>query len=76
MDRKIAVLEYCVAEANGAPAAKWRFRFKDAEGQTLMESARSFDSPAQAEEGFIAMIKLIATNQYRIDGPTSPNIGE
>ena len=72
MDRRSAVLEYRIAETDKATAPKWGFRFKDADGQVLMESARAFDSPAKAEEGFVAMIKLIATNQYTIASPGLP----
>ncbi len=75
MDRKNAVLEYCVAETNGATAPEWRFRFKGADGQTLMESATVFNSPAKAQDGFVAMIKLIATNQYAVECPGLPNSG-
>jgi len=75
MERKNAVLEYCVAETNGATAPEWKFRFKGADGQTLMESATAFNSLAKAEAGFVAMIKLIATNQYAVECPGLPNSG-
>jgi len=75
MDRKTAVLEYRVTETDGATTPKWGFRFKGMDGQTLMESAKAFDSPAKAEEEFIAMIKLIASNQYTIDSPELPHTG-
>ena len=75
MDRRNAVLEYHITETNEATAPKWGFRFKGMDGQTLMESPRAFDSPAKAEEGFIAMIKLIASNQYTIDSPELPHTG-
>ena len=74
MDRRNAVLEYHITETNEATAPKWGFRFKGADGQTLMESAKAFDSAAKAEEGFVAMIKLIATNQYTIAGPKYPGV--
>ena len=72
MDRRNAVLEYRIAETKEASPPQWGFRFKGADGQILMESARAFDSPAKAEEGFVAMIKLIATNQYTIAGAGLP----
>ena len=75
MDRKNAVLEYRIADPNGATAPKWGFRFKGADGQTLMESATVFNSPAKAQDRFVAMIKLIATNQYTIECPGLPNSG-
>src|SRR5262245_26117716 len=69
MDLTSAVLEYWLAEHGGSPTAKWQFRLKTPDGQTLMQSAKAFDSLALAEQAFVAMIKLIATNQYRIDAP-------
>jgi len=75
MDLKNAVLEYRVAETKGTTAPKWGFRFKGADGQTLMESAKVFESPAKAEAGFVAMIKLIASNQYTIDSSGFPGAG-
>jgi hypothetical protein len=76
MKAKSAVLEYCVAKTNGGTVAQWGFRFKAPDGQTLMESVAPFDSLAKAEEGFISVIKLIATNQYIIDCPEFPELAQ
>lgn len=67
MKHKHAILEYRADNDNGRNKGKWGFRFKTADGQTLMESSQKFHSLAQAEQGFIALIKSIVTNQYVID---------
>lgn len=74
MDANKAVLEYCAAEADGG-SESWGFRLKTSDGQTLIESSRAFDSQAEAETGFVSMIKLIATNQYVIRCSFLPNAG-
>jgi len=71
MDRKSPVLEYRVTHPEGAGNPQWGFRFSDPDGRTLVESARVFESLAQAEEAFVGMIRVIATNRYRIDTPSS-----
>ena len=61
----------------------WGFRLKAPDGQTLIESAKAFDSQAEAEEGFVLMIKLIAANRYIVrsselvntDGGTKGRLG-
>ena len=68
MKNKTAVLEYCVARKRGQKA-RWAFRFRTPEGDTLMQSAKVFASKAQAEKGFIRLIKSVATNQYKIEYP-------
>jgi len=68
MKRKGAVLEYKVAKQARTKARKWGFTFKT-HGKTLVESAAVFDSYAKAQQGFLSMIKLIATNQYSITVP-------
>ena len=74
MEGNKAVLEYSAAEAGGG-SESWGFRFKDSAGQTLIESSRAFDSQAEAETGFVSMIKLIATNQYVIRCSFLPDAG-
>ncbi len=71
MDGNKAVLEYC-AEKTNAGLQSWGFRLKTSAGQTLIESAKTFDSQAEAEEGFVSMIKLIATNRYIVRSPALP----
>jgi len=68
MKNKSAVLEYCLTRQNGRKA-KWAFRFKNADGDTLIESAKEFDSKLKAEEGFVSLIKSVATNQYKVEFP-------
>src|SRR5438552_3777622 len=63
------VLEYCRASATGRKPARWGFRFRTAEGGILIESAKRFASKAQAERGFISLIKSVATNQYQVEYP-------
>ena len=69
MKNKNPVLEYKVASRSKSKARKWGFRFKTPDGKTLVESAALFDSYAKAQQGFLAMIKSIATNQYSIKAP-------
>ena len=73
MDSDKAVLEYSAAAA-GAGSAAWGFKLKFSDGQTLIESARTFDSQAEAELGFVSMIKLIATNHYTIRSSVLPDM--
>ena len=68
MKRKTSVLEYCVARKRGK-RAKWAFRFRTPEGETLIQSAKVFDSRVKAEAGFVSLIKSVASNQYRIEYP-------
>lgn len=70
-----AVLEYSAEEAGGGSAA-WGFKLKSSDGQTLIESARTFDSQAEAEQGFVSMLKLIASNQYIVRSPALPGAVE
>ena len=74
MKSKNAVLEYKVANRSKnrskSKARKWGFRFKTPDGKTLVESAALFDSYAKAQQGFLGMIKSIATNQYSVKAPT------
>jgi hypothetical protein len=65
MDGNMAVLEYRASEADGG-SESWGFRIKSSDGQTLIESARTFGSQAEAEMSFVSMIKLIALNRYAI----------
>jgi hypothetical protein len=73
MDGNKAVLEYCAAADAGSES--WGFRLKTSDGQTLIESTRAFDSQAEAEVGFVSMIKLIATNQYAVRASALPESG-
>jgi uncharacterized protein YegP (UPF0339 family) len=74
MKSKNAVLEYKVANRSKnrskSEARKWGFRFKTPDGKILVESAALFDSYAKAQQGFLGMIKSIATNQYSVKAPT------
>ena len=70
MKNKTAVLEYCVAKRNGQ-RAKWAFRFKNADGDTLIESPQAFDSKLKAEGGFLSVLKSVASNQYKVEFPSS-----
>lgn len=63
-----AMLEYRAGKTAGCKRATWGFRFKTADGETLMESKRPFASRQQAEQGFVAMLKSIATNNYSVHG--------
>jgi hypothetical protein len=74
MDGNKAILEYCASEVDGGSEA-WGFRLKTSDGQTLIESAKAFDSRSKAEEGFVSMIKLIATNQYTVRASALPDAG-
>ena len=64
MNSHRAVLEYCITDPDGGKEGRWGFRFKGPGGQVLIESAKGFDSQAEAEAGFVSTLKLIATNQY------------
>jgi len=68
MKNNTPVLEYCVARKKGKKA-KWAFRFRTPEGQTLIQSAQVFASRCEAEAGFFSLIKSVASNQYRIEYP-------
>jgi hypothetical protein len=61
------ILEY--REAKAGHKSKWGFLFKTPEGDTLIESGKHFSSLAEAEQGFVSLIKSIATNQYEITYP-------
>ena len=69
MKKKHVILEYCEAKSAGRRGGKWGFRFKTAEGDTLIESEQHFGSLEQAEQGFVALMKSIATNEYTVDYP-------
>ena len=68
MKNKTPVLEYCVAKKNGK-RARWAFKFRTPEGDTLIQSAKTFRSKTQAEKSFVSLIKSVATNQYRVAYP-------
>src|SRR5438046_5785955 len=61
------VLEYCAAKSTGRKRAKWSFRFRTPDGDLLLQSAKTFNSKAEAEQGFISLIKSVASNQYNIE---------
>jgi hypothetical protein len=67
-----AILEYCITDADGGREAQWGFKFKGPGGQVLIESAKAFNSQAEAEEGFVSALKLIATNQYVVHSASLP----
>ena len=64
------MLEYCVGHPPGGQNGKWRFRFKTKEGEVVMDSGERYSSLDQAEEGFVALVKSIATNEYRVRLPS------
>jgi uncharacterized protein YegP (UPF0339 family) len=66
MKFKRAMLEYRSGKTVGRRRATWGFRFKTADGVTLMKSTLPYASRRQAEQGFVAMLKSIATNDYSI----------
>lgn len=66
MQTNNAVLEYCLEGTSPVENGKWIFRLKAPDGETLMESSRSFESQSKAEEGFVSMVKMIARNHYTI----------
>src|SRR5437660_4927817 len=66
MKSKLPVLEYSVVGKTSRKKGKWTFRFKTPAGAILMESAFRFGSRAEAERGFVSVIKSVATNQYNV----------
>ena len=66
MNSKLPVLEYSAVGTAPGKKARWAFRFKTPEGEVLMESALSFASKAEAERGFISLIKSVARNAYLV----------
>lgn len=69
MKKTRVILEYCEAKSAGRRGGKWGFRFKTSDGSTLVESEQKFGSLEQAEKGFVALMKSIATNEYTVDYP-------
>ena len=69
MKTKTPVLEYSVAKTG--KRAKWVFKFRTPHGDTLIQSAKPFNSKTQAEAGFIALMKSVATNQYTVEYPVT-----
>ena len=70
MKNKRVILEYREAKpVRGGRKSKWGFRFKTPDGQTLLESGTGFTSLAKAEQGFVSLIKSIATNAYKVAYP-------
>jgi hypothetical protein len=68
MKNKTPVLEYCMARKNGRKA-RWVFKFRSPQGDTLIESRKAFASKMQAEKGFVSLMKSVATNQYTVEYP-------
>jgi len=64
MKTKEAVLEYAVTPDESS----WRFQFKDRNGQILINSS-GYPSLDQAQQGFISLVKSIASNQYAVSFP-------
>jgi hypothetical protein len=69
MNNKRPVLEYCLLRATQSGQPTWGFRFTTSEGDLLMESPKTFNSRAEAERGFVSMLKAVASNQYTVEGP-------
>src|SRR5438034_6884044 len=67
MKNKRAVLEYCQTRSPGSSRTKWLFRFKTPQGEMLIQSTKSFTCKAQAEAGFVSLIKSVAANEYTIE---------
>jgi uncharacterized protein YegP (UPF0339 family) len=61
------VLEYRAVRTKQGKRARWSFRFRTPAGEVLMESAKVFGSKAQAERGFVALIKSVASNGYTVE---------
>ena len=61
-----AKLEYSVTPEQNS----WGFQFKDGSGQILIDSS-GYPSLEQAQQGFISLVKSIATNQYSVAFPDS-----
>ena len=69
MNNKEAVLEYHVNKET-TDEGQWGFRFKDSNGEILIDSS-GYPTLAQAEQGFLALVKSIATNRYSVSTPDS-----
>ena len=70
MKNKRVILEYRQTKAvHGRKKPKWGFCFKTTDGQTLLESGTDFTSLAKAEQGFVSLVKSIATNEYQVAYP-------
>src|ERR1043166_1894281 len=71
MNSKRPVLEYSVVRETHSDKPSWGFRFTTPEGNLLMESPKMFTSRAEAERGFVSIMKSVATNQYIVGSPRS-----
>ena len=69
MKNNCPVLEYYVGQPKRTRKARWGFRFKTAAGDLLISSPNTFSSKANAERGFVSLIKSVATNQYCVECP-------
>jgi|ERR1043166_5720249 uncharacterized protein YegP (UPF0339 family) len=69
MKNKLPVLEYSQAEGGFGEKGGWSFTFRTAEGEVLVQSPASFETRADAERGFLFLIKSVARNQYRVEFP-------
>lgn len=70
MKSKQAILEYRMAPSGGRGRRRWGFRFKATDGRILMDSRGGFSSLSEAEQGFVSMVKSIASNKYLVDFPS------
>jgi uncharacterized protein YegP (UPF0339 family) len=72
MKSKLPVLEYSVVGRTPGKRGKWTFRFRTPEGGVLIESGAKFSTKAEAERGFVSLIKSVASNEYQVDYPKVP----
>ena len=75
MKNKRVILEYRQAKAaRGGKKSTWGFCFKTSDGQTLLESGTGFTSLAKAEQGFVSLVKSIASNAYQVAYPAKARV--
>ncbi len=66
MKTKLPVLEYSSVGGTTGKRGQWTFRFITPGGVILIESGANFSSKAEAERGFVSLIKSVASNEYRV----------
>jgi hypothetical protein len=75
MKNKRVILEYRQTKVvRGHKKPKWGFCFKTTDGHTLLESGTDFTSLAKAEQGFVSLVKSIATNEYQVAYPAKARV--
>ena len=62
-----SVLEYHAVRTTQSKKARWTYRFCGPDGEVLLQSAKLFGSKAQAERGFVSVIKSVAANSYTVE---------